>query len=228
MNWNEIFQWSQKGFIACGALVLQLTLSLAVGQDTKDAKPVVDAKPAVSDQPLSAEQLAIYRAILSGWADDGKQPVHLANQTVRREEEIGDCAKGIALDQAGANTVHRFRKEDLAQLGSEKIGLVDPEAQEKEVDENDPGTAIRHGSSVDDAVRNGFNHGLVTLGEIRFDQKHEVAIVWYGFRCGSLCGNGGTVLMKKNNGVWQRAGQCSVWMSQRSDPRFESATFAGN
>jgi hypothetical protein len=30
MDWNEVFQWSLKGFIACCALTLQLTLNLAV------------------------------------------------------------------------------------------------------------------------------------------------------------------------------------------------------
>ena len=212
MNWNEIFQWSQKGFIACGALALQLTLSLVVGQETKESKPKV------SDQPLAAEQLAIYRAILAGWVDDGKEPVHLAIQTVPLDEDIGDCAKGIALEPGDPKTVHRFRKEDLAQLGSAKIGLVDPEAQEKEVSDNDPGKAIRNGSSIDEAVRNGFNHGLVTLSEIRFEKNHESATVWYGFHCGSLCGNGGTAVIKRKDGVWKRISLCSMWMSRQSGP----------
>ena len=38
MNWDEILQWSQKGFIACCALVLQLTLMLAVGQEARGLK----------------------------------------------------------------------------------------------------------------------------------------------------------------------------------------------
>jgi len=30
MNWNEILQWSRIAFIGCCALVLQLTVSMAV------------------------------------------------------------------------------------------------------------------------------------------------------------------------------------------------------
>jgi hypothetical protein len=39
MNWNEILQWSQKAFIACCALTLQLTLSLAVHLEAVHAAP---------------------------------------------------------------------------------------------------------------------------------------------------------------------------------------------
>lgn len=30
MNWNEVLQWSRMAFIACLALVVQMSLSLAV------------------------------------------------------------------------------------------------------------------------------------------------------------------------------------------------------
>ena len=39
MDWNEIFQWSQKAFIACCALTLQLTLSLLVRLEAVHAAP---------------------------------------------------------------------------------------------------------------------------------------------------------------------------------------------
>ena len=38
MDWNELLQWSQKGFIACCALVVQLTLTLIVNQDARVAR----------------------------------------------------------------------------------------------------------------------------------------------------------------------------------------------
>jgi hypothetical protein len=109
--------------------------------------------------------------------------------------------------------VHRFRPEDLAQLGSKKIELVDVEKQAQDVKENDPRRSIEDGKSIAAAVSNGFAHGLVTLSEIRFDEKHEHAIVWYGFVCGGLCGNGGTVILAKKDGVWQRGRNCSNWIS---------------
>ena len=108
------------------------------------------------------------------------------------------------MNQLSPTLVHRFRPQDLSQLGSAKINLVDPERQAKEVAENDPEKTIGKGRSIEDAVRNGFAHGLVTLSEIRFDKDHKHAIVSYGFYCGSLCGNGGAMVLEKVNGSWQR------------------------
>lgn len=173
-----------------------------------------DAKPVVSDKPLSAEQLAIYRLILKGWMVDGKHVIHLSIQTVPLEKDATDCVKSVQLEEIDPKQVHRFRTGDLAQLGSDKLALVDPDAQARDVQKNDPGTAIRNGTSISEAVSNGFAHGLVTLSEIQFSEKHDVAIVWYGFTCGRLCGNGGTVVMEKKNGKWQRGRNCSNWISK--------------
>jgi hypothetical protein len=119
----------------------------------------------------------------------------------------------LDLEPVVPGIVHRFQPADLPQLGSDKIGLVDPERQRKEVAENDPGKTIGEGRSIEDAVRNGFAHGLVTVSEIRFDKEHKHAIIFYGFYCGSLCGNGGTVILEKVDGAWQRKSQCSNWIS---------------
>ena len=196
------------------AVLVLASVGLAAGQETPEAKPKV------SDTPLTAEQLAVYRAVLHGWVDDGKRRVNLAVQTVPLETSgpLGDedCEKGLDLEPASPGVVHRFRKEDLPQLGSNKIGLVDPEKQRKEVADNDPEKTTREGASIDEAVRNAFAHGLVTLSEIRFDLEHKLAIVSYGFYCGSLCGNGGTVVMEKRNGAWARKSRCHDWISQKA------------
>ena len=174
----------------------------------------------MSDGALTAEQLAVYRAVLHGWMDDGKQTVNLAVQTVPLETSgpLGDedCEKGLDLEPASPAVVHRFRKEDLAQLGSNKIGLVDPEKHRKEIADSDPEKAMRKGIPVDEAVRNAFAHGLVTMSEMRFDKEHKLAVVSYGFYCGSLCGNGGTVVMEKRNGAWTRKSHCHDWISQQA------------
>ena len=178
----------------------------------------VEKAPKVSETPLTTDQLAIYHTVLNGWMDDGKSRVYISNLTVPLDLDTDGCGKKAPdLEKADPSVVHRFRTEDVIKLGGANLTLVDREAQEKEVADNEPGKAIHEGKSVDEAVRNGFAHGLVTLSEIRFDTKHERAIVWYGFNCGSLCGNGGTVIMEKKNGAWTRKGVCSVWMA-RFDP----------
>ena len=59
MHWDEILQWSQKGFIACCALALQLTVMLAVRQEARELKlkaiqaPCITASGAANSQPGS-------------------------------------------------------------------------------------------------------------------------------------------------------------------------------
>jgi hypothetical protein len=63
-----------------------------------------------------------------------------------------------------------------------------------------------------------LSHGLATLSEIRFDKQHKHAIVSYGFYCGSLCGNGGAVVLEKVDGAWRRKSQCGDWISRQTLP----------
>jgi len=90
---------------------------------------------------------------------------------------------------------------------------VDPDAQGHQVREHDPGNAIRDGKPVDNAVSEGFEHGLFTLGEIRFNRDHTRAVVSFSFWCGSLCGHGNTMLLEKKNGAWKQKKQCGGWVS---------------
>ncbi len=125
-----------------------------------------------------------------------------------------NARKDLDLEPATPTVVHRFRQQDLAQLGASRtFTLVDPDRQKQEVRYNDPEKTIGNGRTIEDAVRNGFAHGLATLSEIRFDKGHKHAIVSYGFFCGSLCGNGGTVVLEKIDGVWQRKSRCRDWIS---------------
>ena len=205
---------TRLGRIAVG-LAMAIRAAAAVSQEPKEART------RVSKRPLSAEQLAVYRAVLSDWITG-----YAADQPPGPEVPLkgsgpfgdADCAKGLELEDAPA-VVHRFRQEDLAQLGGDRTyTLVDADKQKQEVENNDPEKTIRNGGTIGDAVHNGFAHGLATLSEIQFDKKHMSAIVSYGFFCGSLCGNGGTVVLEKKDGVWHRSGQCHDWISQLAPP----------
>jgi len=188
-----------------------VTFCAAAGQQAEDRKP------SVSDQPFTTEQIAVYRAVLVSWYQGDKGSINLSIQTspVDLSDDSFDkaCIKGLVLDKVQVAQVHRFRVEDSRQLGFDNLRLVDPELQAKEVHKNVPGTAIREGKSVDEAVNNGFAHGLLTLGEIQFDQNHTHALVSFSFWCGSLCGHGTTMLMEKKGGVWILMKQCGGWVS---------------
>ena len=197
------------------AILAVLVLALAgfaSGQDDKQPKMKV------SEKPLTAEQLAVYRVVLGNWMAQEMPALNLAVETVPMGDTgpSGDdsCSKGLDLEPASPNVVHRFRQQDLAQLvPGRTFTLVDRDQQSREVRDNDPEKTVGEGRSIEDAVRNGFSHGLATLSEIRFDKQHKHAIVSYGFYCGSLCGNGGAVVLEKVDGAWQRKSRCGEWIS---------------
>jgi hypothetical protein len=214
MNRKDAELAAGRKYATVGSCFLALMLFSASLSATQES---VETKPKVSDQPLTSEQLAVYRVVLHGWMENEVSAINLSIQTVPLATSglfsYEGCDKGLELEPAAPGVVHRFRPADLPQLGSDKIGLVDPERQQREVADNDPEKTIRNGRSIEDAVRNGFAHGLVTVSEIRFDKAHTHAIVSYGFFCGGLCGNGGTVILEKVDGAWQRKSQCGGWIS---------------
>ncbi len=181
------------------------------------AAQLAEDPPKVAGQPLTAEQLAVYHAMLVNWDEREKAKVNLGVLTdpIAAPDDSLDkrCLKGLSLEAAPAGQVHRIRPEDLAQLGPFEFHLVEPKTGEKEVSDNDPGKAIQNGKSVHEAVENAFAHGLLTLGEIRFDKTHTHALVSFSFVCGGLCGNGSTMLLEKKDGAWTKKAQCGGWIS---------------
>ena len=176
-----------------------------------------EAKPPINQAGLTSEQLAVYRTVLVTWFQSEKFSVNLSELTDLSDYPDGssdtECGKGLLLEKP-VQEVHRFQAQDLDPFGvGSHIHLVDPDAQSRKVHENDPGDAIRKGAPVDDAVKNGFSHGLFTLGEIRFDRDHTHAVVSFSFVCGGLCGHGSTLLLEKKNGTWKQKKQCGGWIS---------------
>ncbi|MGO9336941.1 MAG: hypothetical protein ACLPY1_05470 [Terracidiphilus sp.] len=176
-----------------------------------------DVPAKIADQPLTAEQLAVYRTMLVSWYQGEKAKINLRVLT-DPVTAVGDsldkrCLKGLSMEPLAAGVAHRIRKEDLARLGPFEFRLIEPKAGANEVSDNDPGKAIQKGEAVDAAVENGFAHGLLTVGEIQFDKTHTHALVSFSFVCGRLCGNGTTMLLEKTGGIWRKKAQCGGWVS---------------
>jgi len=204
----------RAGRLLLASVVALVVLGFASGSIAQQAPPPA---PKVSDQPLTAEQLGVYKFILTHWMYDGKSPLNLIIQTdAFSMEDASDaqaCLKGLDLEPYDPAVVHRFRLQDLPQLNPVHLQLVEREAQQKVVEENDPSRLIQRGKSVEEAVKSGFDHGYAWVTEIRCDKSHTHAVVSYGFHCGGLCGNGGTAILEKTDGVWKIKGYCSNWIS---------------
>lgn len=198
---------------SCGALFIALLANATFAFVLEAQSTEIPTK--VADQPLNAEQLAVYRAMLVSWFQGEKAKVNLGALTDPVGEDSADktCFKGLSWEAVVTGQVHRVRPEDAAQLGPFEFRLVEPNAGGKEVSDNDPGKAIQKGKNVDEAVANGFAHGLLTISEIRFDKTHTHALVSLSFVCGGLCGNGTTMRLEKKDGAWMRKAQCGGWVS---------------
>lgn len=173
-------------------------------------------KPTVplSTQPLSADQVAIYKDFLSAYQSEDKDlkfVLNVAATTVPlliEDSDLKGCARGIAKRDAAAAgmSVHRLP----AELEGAKAHLVDAKTHKI----NDPGDAIRKGQPVDNAVDAGFRAGLFTFSEIAFDSRHQLAAFSFSFHCGRLCGHGGLVIYELRNSKWSRSKRdCGGWVS---------------
>jgi hypothetical protein len=202
-------------------LTILVTLLLSLAALAQDNAP----KPKVSKDPMTAEQVAVYRAALRYYMNGHDGALNLAKQTepLDRSGPFWDegCVKSLDLEPPGksAAVVHLLSP---AVALSAKMVLVDPDAQSQIVKENDPGrlikSAIDDGAKVSDkqvgdAVEKAFHTALFTFSEIVFDKQHRHAVLSYSFHCGELCGHGSTLVLKKTNGKWRTAKLCGGWVS---------------
>jgi hypothetical protein len=177
-------------------------------------------KPKVSDAPLTSEQVAIYRAVLSTYLKGSDRVLNLANITELLDRTDTECFKGLNLEAALGTTafIHRIGPE----LMVDKIVLVDPDRQQGTIKENDPEKLMRKviddheqitDEQLDKSLERAFSSGLFTLSEIAFDKEHRRAVVSYGFVCGALCGHGNLLVLKKVGHNWKVSKRCGGWVS---------------
>jgi hypothetical protein len=196
-----------------------LCLALKTASEGQDAP-----KPTLGFDPLSAEQVAIYRVVLADYRKGTKDALNLADRTepLQRSEGSSDlgCMSGIKLaDPNSAPVLHRI---DRSRAFGPGLILVDPDRQQERIHENDPQNLVKHAiddhepvtdKQLDDSIKRAFETGLFTLSEIAFDEGHRYAVVAYSFVCGGLCGNGKTLLLKKLGHKWRVIKTCGEWVS---------------
>jgi len=178
-------------------------------------------KPKVSDEPLTAEQIAVYRAVLRDYLKGSDGGLNLANMTEPLDQSDKSCFREIGLRSTSAPVpvIHRVERSLIANT---KIVLVYAERQQSTIKENDPQNLIKKAiddhervtdQQLDESVKRAFQNGLFTLSEIVFDEEHRRAVVAYSFVCGMLCGHGNTLVLKKIGKDWRVTKRCGGWVS---------------
>ncbi len=177
-------------------------------------------KPVKSTDPLSADEIAIYKAVLRTYSGDKDVNLNVAATTYPLDPNAHttgfdqpECLKGVELENlsSASNSYHELPADVLPSKG---MRLVDPKSQAIIVRSNDPSNTIRKGEPVKDAVEAAFSTALFSMSEIAFDKGHHFAAVRYSFWCGSLCGHGQTLVFENVNGEWRNANRnCGNWIS---------------
>ena len=175
-------------------------------------------EPSKSTTPLGADEIAVYKAVLEQRLSQGWTWLNVSDVTYLldlKSDQSGmncDCLQDLYLEDSSA--FHSFHELTADILPGKKTVLVDPARQAQIVRANDPDRTMRMGKTVHTAVRDAEATGLFSLSEIAFDRSHHYAIVRYGFWCGSLCGDGETLVFEKVGGQWKKTDRfCGRWIS---------------
>jgi hypothetical protein len=176
-------------------------------------------EPVKSTISLSADEIEIYRGLLDQYASKQSGYLNISSRTYpldaksNRNGLTPDCLRGIELENL-ASLARSFHDLPLEVVDGKRMRLVDPKKQAKIVRDNDPDNTMRRGLSASNAVRRAYSTALFSLSEIAFDKEHRHAIVAYSFWCGSLCGQGSTLIFEKVGGKWKRVDHwCGGWIS---------------
>ncbi|HKF21906.1 MAG TPA: hypothetical protein VKE93_10070 [Candidatus Angelobacter sp.] len=187
-------------------LVLALVVSWAMAQDYSQ-------KPELSKEPLTTEQIAIYRAVLAEFVKgrDGTLNLYYKTYPSAYWVWVPECVKYAEQETVPKSMVVHLL--DPAVALSPKMVLVDPQRQQPEVKKDDSQNAVRQGNETTQG-QNGndanevFRKGLFTFSEIVFDQGHRHALLTYSFSCPGLCGHSKTLVLEKVNGTWKITKEC--------------------
>lgn len=156
----------------------------------------------------------IYAAFLGGWAGKAQSPLNISKlvelPTPDEIKQYTECAREDGNERIRWMKISPDRDISGILVKLPNVTWIDA----KKWHAVDPGALIAKGQSVDSAVDAGISHGLMTLSAITFNQQHDVAMFTYSFRCGSLCGNGGTIMFKRSPAGWVRSKvSCGGWES---------------
>jgi hypothetical protein len=188
---------------------LVLVLALVV---TGSPQAMEDAAPNLSNDPLTVDQIAIYRTFLAYFAV-GSTPLHLINRTAALplpdpsdseddDPEIDPCLKGLKLvNQKEAATIVHMLDRSLAIKG--RVVLVDPDSQQGQIKANDLSKTMEQGKTAEEAAKRASSTGLMALSEVLFDRRHRVALMIASFSCGHTCGFVAVFRFKKTRQQWK-------------------------
>ena len=162
--------------------------------------------------PLSQDEIAIYETVLASWSsgNSDRQLVdyRLDTPPVASDPALLNCTKGVRFSGDTQRVQDQKSLIDVHFKGA-AIELTDG----SKWNPDDPGAAIANGKSIKAAVSEGIGHSLISFSQTTFSHDGKDALVSFSMICGSLCGSGSTIHLRKAGTQWHVVNRCREWIS---------------
>jgi hypothetical protein len=187
----------------CLLLVVLLPFIRSVGED----------KPTKNPAPLTADEIAIYKAIVGEFSslriDVSGTTFPLLSGPGPKLSLSDRCFADTPAESVAAAThsFHDLTPDVLLGKDFPNVRLVSP-ADKK----NNSGRTNRQGTGAG-AAADAPRAASLLVSEIAFDKEHRRAVVTYAMWCGRLCGDGATLVFEKTATGWKANRRCGDWVS---------------
>ncbi|PHQ27808.1 hypothetical protein [Leeuwenhoekiella nanhaiensis] len=197
------------------SLFLMLTSSCST-DDEPDDYPEFELQ---TPDEFSQEEYELYSLFLEEWSGlndivvEQKTSAWVSNYIINSDSDnqrndLNTRFEGydtqLLADQVEINTTPLFLDNRFS-IAAKKVSLISQEEldyiQENAPDKNAPGDDIPFWNYFHQIYPN--SQGFISLSRISFNETNDQALFEYSSGCGSLCGYGGLVYFRKENGVWK-------------------------
>jgi hypothetical protein len=203
--------------ILFSAVMLSVPFTLAAAAHKQSNEPVL------TTDPLTPERVAIYRDFLATYAADpantGGPVLNVAMVTepftpTSNMDPDQPCLWADDIDNLTTPQLHILPPDAFPGTRIHLVDLREPEPVHTPHSLSVP--FVHHKDATPPppppAAAAPRPATLLTLSEIVFNRKHNLAAFHYSYTCGDECGHGDTILYELHDGAWRPAKSgCSKW-----------------
>jgi hypothetical protein len=186
----------------------------------------LSTEPVLTTAPLTPERVAIYRDFLAAYAADpantGGPVLNVVMVTepftpTSNMDPDQPCLWADDIDNLTTPQLHKLSPEAVPSARIHLVDLREPEPVHTAHTLSVPVPFVHRKNAAPPPppppAATPRPSTLLTLSEIVFNKKHNLAAFHYSYTCGEECGHGETILYEMHDGAWKptKSG-CSKWV----------------
>jgi len=181
--------------------------------DSSDAIIDVEFSAVCQWRSPNAEMLGVYSAILNDSFYKNDPILVIGEMTERGGTYMDEQIDKGDVPGAAADTIASFKPNNLEPTSLKELLSALPKVVFWT--EQDNKATFREGF---DGMTRFFkkypkSRGILSLSNIGCNQKHNQALVYFSYYCGSLCAGGMFIVLEKKNGRWIVSRKNELWVS---------------